>query len=89
MSGGERLKALQDAAKAVCPACAGHSFPDDAMPLSGPNSAMNYCHGRQVGGGWDYELCKASSIWSIVAWEWNLKEVSMLSPRGWREDMSS
>jgi len=83
-TGSDRLRALRDAAIAVCPTCGGCSFPDRHMPLSGPNEAMNYVHVYELGGKTRRELCDATSIWSIVRFEWDLEEVARQSPRGWK-----
>ena len=75
-----RRYALRDAAKCVCDYCGGRGSPQRKAPLSGPNEAGNYMHVVHEFGRF---LCRASSIWSLVAFEWDLDEVADLSPRGW------
>ena len=81
---GTRLLTLVDAAEDVCCDCGRRSFPGDSRPLSGPNSAGNYCHRvDHPEGGFYSLLCRASVIWSRIAFEFGNVNVESESPRGW------
>lgn len=78
---------MVDCAKEVCCSCAKRGFPNQDMPLAGPNTAANYVHVRDTGNGHQVTLCAASSIWCLMRWEWGSEEVETLSPRGWTNEI--
>lgn len=58
-----RRKALLDACKEVCDMCGGRALRYE-QSVTGPNSAGNYTHIYKDQG--DPDLCKASSVWSLI-----------------------
>lgn len=63
-----RLKALNDAAKAVCQYCDNRAQSHNINPVHGPSGSGNWIHTKRGGGGKPV-LCIATPILNMIAFE--------------------